>query len=93
MEENYVTVGAKRLPLHVQKDPRSVFEEITEAEFDNLPTRDAQEMLRKRHIVMTGISHRSLEFSEKGFSTLEKTMTALISIQGQILLPILIHAL
>lgn len=71
------------MPLHVKKDPRSVFEGITEADFDNLSTRDVQEKLRKHHIVITGVSHKRLEFNEKGFSTLEKPMDALISIQGR----------
>jgi hypothetical protein len=75
----------ENVPLHVMKDPRSVFETITAADFDNLPIGDAQEMLRKRHIILTGVSYRELEFDEKGFSTLEKTMKALISIQGHIL--------
>lgn len=74
--------GAKHVPLHVKKDPRSIFEGITEDEFNNLSTRDLQEKLRKRHIIITGVGHRQLEFNEKGFSTLEKTMEALISIQG-----------
>jgi hypothetical protein len=76
--------GAKLLPLHVKKDPRSVFEKITEADFDNLSTRDVQEKLRKHHVVITGVSHKMLEFNEKGFSSLEKSMNALISIQGNI---------
>jgi hypothetical protein len=91
VKESYVTEGANLVPLHVKKDPRSVFEGITTAEFDNLPTRDVQEKLRKHHIIMTGVSRRPLEFNEEGFSTLEKTMKALISIQGHILLPISIH--
>ena len=81
-----MTDGTKRVPLHVKKDPRSVFEGIAAADFDNLSVRDAQEKLRKHHIVMTGVSFQPLEFNEKGFSTLEKTMNALISIQGHILL-------
>jgi hypothetical protein len=91
VEESYVTVGAKHMPLHVKKDPRSVFEGISAAEFDNLHTKDVQERLRKRHIIMTGVSYRPLEFNKKGFSTLEKTMKALISVQGHILLLISIH--
>jgi hypothetical protein len=82
VEESYTLEGAKLVPLHVKKDPRSVFEGITEADFDNLSTRDVQEKLRKHHIVITGVSHKQLEFNEKGFSTLEKPMDALISIQG-----------
>ena len=74
--------GAKRVPLHVAKDPRSVFERITEVDFDNLSTRDVQEKLRKHHIVITGVIQKQLEFNEKGFSSLEKPMDALISIQG-----------
>jgi hypothetical protein len=93
VEENYVTEGAKLVPLHVKKDPRSLFEVMTAAEFDNLPTRDAQEKMRQHHIILTGVSHRLLEFNEKGFSTLEKTMKALISIQGHILLLISVHPL
>lgn len=87
VEESYVAEGANRVPLHVKKDPRSVFEGIAAADFDNLPIRDVQEKLRKNHIFVTGVSHKLLEFNEKGFSTLEKTMNTLISIQGHILLP------
>jgi hypothetical protein len=76
--------GEKHVPLHVKKDPCSVFESISEADFDNLSTRDIQEKLRKKHIVITGVSQKPLEFNEKGFSTLEKPMDALISIQGHI---------
>jgi hypothetical protein len=93
VEESYVTEGAKRVPLHVKKDLRSVFEGIAAADFDKLPVRDAQEKLRSRHIVMTGVSYRPLEFNEKGFSSLEKTMKALISIQGHLLLVISVHIL
>jgi hypothetical protein len=92
VEECYVTDGGKNVPLHVKKDPRSVFEAITAADFDKLSIRDAQEKLRMRHIIMTGVSYRELEFNEKGFSTLEKTMEALISIQGHILFLISIHS-
>jgi hypothetical protein len=84
VEESYVTDGAKLVPLHVKKDPRSVFASMTAAEFDNLSTRDAQEKLRKQHIILTGVSHRPVEFDERGFSTLEKPKEALISIQGHI---------
>jgi hypothetical protein len=77
-----LTEGAKPLPLHVKKDPRSVFEAISAADFENLPIIDAQEKLRKHHIIITGVSHSKVEFNEKGFSSLEKTMKALISIQG-----------
>jgi hypothetical protein len=84
VEESYVMEGEKFVPLHVKKDPRSVFEGISAAEFDNLSTRDVQEKLRKHNIILTGVSHRLLEFNEKGFSTLEKPMKALISIQGLI---------
>lgn len=77
-----MTGGEKRVPLHVKKDPRSIFEPITQADFDNMSIREVQERLRKRHIIITGVSHRQLEFNEKGFSTLEKTNDALISIQG-----------
>lgn len=79
-----MTDGEKVVPLHVKKDLRSVFEPVTEAEFDGLSTRDVQERLRRHHVIITGVSHRRLEFNEKGFSTLEKTMDALISIQGNI---------
>lgn len=79
------------MPLHVKKDCHSVFERITTAEFDNLSTRDAQEKLRNCNIIMMGVGHKLLEFNEKGFSTLEKTMKALISIHGHILLLISIH--
>jgi len=91
VEESYVTDGSKLVPLHVKKDPRSIFEVIAAVDFDNLSIRDVQEMLRKHHIIMTGVSFRPLEFDEKGFSTLEKTMNALISIQGRILLLISFH--
>jgi hypothetical protein len=84
VEEIYMMEGAKRLPLHVKKDPRSVFEGITEADFDKLSIRDVQEKMRKHHIVITGVSHQRLKFDEKGFSTIEKPMNALISIQGHI---------
>jgi len=79
------------VPLHVKKDPRSVFEGIAAADFDNLSIRDAQEKLRKHHLLLTGVSNRRLEFDEKGFSTLEKTLEALISIQGHVLLLISVH--
>lgn len=82
VEESYTMEGEKPVPLHVQKDSRSVFEGITEADFDNLSTSIVQEKLRKHHIVITGVSHKRLEFNERGFSTLEKPMDALISIQG-----------
>jgi hypothetical protein len=85
VEESYVMDGEKLVPLHVKKDTHSVFEQITEEDFLNMSTREVQEMLRKRHVVITGVSHRRLEFNERGFSTLEKTMDALISIQGDIL--------
>lgn len=83
--------GAKYVPLHVKKYPHSIFEGITEDEFNNLSTRDLQEKLQKRHIIITGVGHRQLEFNEKGFSTLEKTMEALISIQGHNYLLISVH--
>jgi hypothetical protein len=89
VEEFYVANGADCTPLHVKNDPRSVFEKITAAEFDNLSTRDVQEKLRKRHIIMTGVKHDPVEFNEVGFSTLEKTMKTVISIQGCILFPYL----
>lgn len=91
VEESYVTEGSKLVPLHVKKDPRSVFEGIAAADFESLPTRDVQEKLRKHHIVMTGVSYRALEFNEKGFSTLEKSLEAIISIQGHILMLIFIY--
>lgn len=83
--------GANRVPLHVKNDPRSVFERITAAEFNNLSTRDVQEKLRKRHVIMTGVIHDPVEFNELGFSTLEKTMKAIISIQGDILFLVVNH--
>lgn len=79
------------MPLHVKKDPRSVFEAISATEFDNLSTKDAQEKFRKHHILLTGVSHRPVEFNESGFSTLEKPLEALISIQGPIPLLIFVH--
>jgi hypothetical protein len=81
-----VTEGEKLMPLHVKKDPRSIFEGITAADFDNLSKRDAQEKLRNHHIILTGVSQRQVEFNEKGFSTLEKPMKAVISIQGIVFL-------
>jgi hypothetical protein len=95
VEDSYVTEEEeeKLVPLHVNKDLRSVFEGIAAADFDKLPVREAQEKLRRHHIVITGLSHRLLEFNEKEFSSLEKTMNALISIQGHHLLMISIHIL
>lgn len=84
VEECYTMDGAKSLPLHVKKDPRSIFEAITQVDFDNLSIREVQEKLRKHHILITGVSHNRLEFNEKGFSTLEKPMNTLISVQGHI---------
>jgi len=64
VEESYVMDGEKLVPLHVKKDTQSVFEQITEEDFLNMSTREVQEMLRKRHVVITGVSHRRLEFNE-----------------------------
>lgn len=43
VEECYTMDGAKSLPLHVKKDPRSIFEAITQVDFDNLSIREVQE--------------------------------------------------
>lgn len=83
--------GANPVPLHVNNDPRSVFERISAAEFNNLSTRDVQEKFRKHHIIITDVIHDPVKFDEFGFSTLEKTMKARISIQGHFLFLVFDH--
>lgn len=91
VEESYVTDKEKLVPLHVKKDPHSVSDQITQEDFYDMSTREVQERLRRRHIIITGVSHRRLEFNERGFSTLEKTMDALILIQSHISLIVSIY--
>ncbi|KDR68714.1 hypothetical protein GALMADRAFT_256536 [Galerina marginata CBS 339.88] len=72
------------MPLHVTGDPLSILERITAGYFEGLPIADAQEMLRKRNIMITGVEHQPPEFNEHGgFESIETRMNALVPIQGQ----------
>jgi hypothetical protein len=43
---------------------------LTEAEYDGFSESKIQEILRKQHVVVTGLDHEGLEFDEEGLATL-----------------------
>ena len=54
------------LPLHVNESPtrQSVFKIISEDEFLKMNHSEVQEILRKQHIVLTGMQHKPQSFEQ-----------------------------
>jgi hypothetical protein len=79
--------SGQRVPLHVHcsKNPenkRSVLQGFTKSQFDRLKPQELQQVLRSHHLVISN-ENVPLSFDEQGLKTLEKTMTSLISIEGE----------
>ena len=77
-------------PLYLQKDEQmppsteSVFKIIRQADFHKMKHSDVQLLLRRQHIVVTGIPHEEQGFEEALLSIAPLDLVA--SIQGRLLL-------
>jgi hypothetical protein len=43
---------------------------LTKSEYDSLSESKIQNILRKQHVIVTGLDHEGLEFDEEGLATL-----------------------
>ncbi|KDR65163.1 hypothetical protein GALMADRAFT_162467 [Galerina marginata CBS 339.88] len=87
VENSYVKVNNKMVPLHIGNPAFSIFEHLTAENFNALSIEEVQKRFQHRHIVITGTNQTPLEFSEKGFKTLQTGMDARISMQDQSIPP------
>lgn len=83
----YVKVDDRCVPLHVRrlndpKDNQSILRGFTKSEFERLKPRELQQLFRFHHLVISD-DNSALSFDEQALKTLEKTMTSLISVQGE----------
>jgi len=58
------------LPLHLSNPERSAFMTMSELEFLRMSTRDIQELLRRKHILISDCFFQPLDFDEAGMRTL-----------------------
>jgi hypothetical protein len=88
VERIYVKADdGRRVPLHVRrlnnsKDNQSILLGFTKDGFKSLKTRDLLQLFQYHHFVVSGETP-VLSFDEQGLKTLEKTMTSLVSVQGE----------
>jgi hypothetical protein len=58
------------LPLHLSNPERSAFTTMSELEFLRMSTGDIQELLRRKHILISDCFFQPLDFDEAGMRTL-----------------------
>ena len=58
------------LPLHLSNPERSAFTTMLELEFLRMSTGDIQELLRRKHILISDCFFQPLDFDEAGMRTL-----------------------
>jgi hypothetical protein len=68
-------------PRHIADPETSSFDIISIVDFEALSTRQIQDRLRHKNIVITGCNHPSMKFDEAGLRTLSP-LHRKISIQG-----------
>lgn len=68
-------------PRHITDPNRSVFDVIASSDFQHLSTKEIQDRLRAKNIVVTGCENPTMMFDKPGFRTLT-SWNRLISIQG-----------
>jgi len=73
----------EELPLHVKQPTESIFCILSNAEYELKSHQEIQDLLREKHIIVTGIPFHPMEFDEEGLETL-KAMDATIDIGGNI---------
>lgn len=72
------------LPLHVAQPSKSDFCILSNADYESKSDKEIQDLLRQKHIVVTGIPFRPrMKFDEDGLETL-KALDATIDIQGNV---------
>jgi hypothetical protein len=69
------------LPLHLADPARSVIKIIPEPEFIRTPDSKIQDILREKHIVVSGILHQETTFKEALRDT--APLNSRVDIQGQ----------
>jgi hypothetical protein len=69
------------LPLHLADPARSVIKIIPEPEFIRTPDSKIQDILREKHIVVSGIFHQETTFKEALRDT--APLNSRVDIQGQ----------
>jgi hypothetical protein len=75
----------EELPLHVARPSESVFRILSNADYESKSPQEIQDLLRQKHIIVTGIPSHPMKFDEDGLETL-KALDATIDIQGNILM-------
>ena len=58
------------LPLHLSNPERSAFTTMSELEFLRMSTGDIQELLRRKHILISDCFFQPLDFDKAGMRTL-----------------------
>ena len=71
------------LPLHLTNPNRSAFATMSESEFLNKSSRDKQELIQHKHILITDCAFQQLKFDEDGLRILCPPWKT-IEIQGEI---------
>ena len=69
------------LPLHLADEEKSAMKVLTETEFEKKTVEEIQELLRRKHILITDIRRPALDFDSIGLSTLGP-LSMVTDIQG-----------
>lgn len=71
------------LPIHLSNSDKSAFETMSEHAFLRKSAGDIQEILRRKHILISDCEHELLKFDEDGLKTLCSPWQT-IEVQGEV---------